>query len=165
MSAIASLETPERYLLWGVSNLMLTAAVAWVAFQIQQDEIAPAVLFPLLVGAAVGAGGLAIVRITGMPSLRWTLLGAAVWGLLVVVGQDYIGHRYRLRLYEDAVGRQSPLVAAVAVERPEIRPRFDEFLAGVVREQPLWWSLDVLLTTASTVAVTALGMTGKRFTT
>jgi hypothetical protein len=120
------------------------------------------VLFPLLVGAALGAAGLAIVHFTGAPSLRCALLGAAVWGLLVVVGQDYIGHRYRLRLYEDELDRHSLLLAAAAVERPEIRPRFDEFLAGVVREQPLWWGLDLLLTSGATVAVTALGMTGKR---
>ncbi|MBI3837478.1 MAG: hypothetical protein HY288_06050 [Planctomycetia bacterium] len=69
-----------------------------------------------------------------------------------------------MQLYEDALGRQSPLVAVAVAEHPEIRPRFDEFLTSVVRERPLWWSLDLLLTTGATVAVTALGMTRKQFT-
>ncbi len=161
MSATAALNKLERCLLWLVANALVAAAVAWVAFKVQQDEIAPAILFPLLVGAVLGAAGVAIWDFTLWPSLRWALVGAAVWGLLAVVGQDYIGHCHRLRLYEDALGRQSPLVALAAAQQGEIRPRFDKFLASVVREHPLWWSLDLLLTAGASVAVTALGMTRK----
>ncbi|MBI3840093.1 MAG: hypothetical protein HY288_19390, partial [Planctomycetia bacterium] len=103
MSERAAINTTERYLIWLASNALVTATVAWAAFQVQQDEIAPAILFPLLVGGVLGAAGLVILHFTGLPGLRWALMGAAVWGLLVVVGQDYIGHRFRLQLYEDAL--------------------------------------------------------------
>jgi hypothetical protein len=165
MSETARLNTLERWLLWLVANALLTAAVAWIAFQMQQEDFAPAVLFPLLVGTALGAAGVGVLRLTGLPSVRGALVGAAVWGLLAVFAQDYIGHRYRLRLYDEELGRQNPLVAVVAAERPEIRPHFGEFLLGVVRGQPVWWSLDLLLTSGASVAVTAMGLARKRITT
>jgi len=146
----------DRYLLGLASNAALTAAVAWVAFQVQQEEIAPAVLFPLLVGAALGAGGAAIARFTRVGGARAAICGAIVWGLLVVIGQDYIGHRRRARLYDESLHRQDAAVAVALSQSAEMQPRFDQFLVGRIRAHPLWWSLDVVLTCGASALVTAL---------
>ena len=148
----------ERCGIWLIANLLLTAAMAWVAFQIQQEGIAPAALFPLAVGTLLGAGGLAIWRAAGAPGRRIVLLGAVVWGLLVVLGQDYIGHRYRARHYDNALARQDPLVAAAMAQDARLRPTFTEHLAGQVRAHSAWWCLDLGLTVGATVLVTALGI-------
>ena len=111
-------------------------------------------------GACWARPGRRLCASTGMPSRRLALVGAAAWGLLVVVGQDYIGHRHRLRLYDEALDRQSPLAAVVAAERPEIAPAFRRVSGRRrARAQPLWWSLDLVLTCRRRrVAVTALGV-------
>lgn len=157
----ASGNRADRFLFWLAANAAWSAATAWVAFQVQQEEIAPAVLFPLLVGAALGAGGWAIQRFTRVPGVRVAICGAAVWGLLVASGQDYIGYRHHVRLYDDALGRQAPAYAAPLAHDSQMRPRFDEFLAGRVRAHPVWWSLEVLLTSGAAALVTALGASGK----
>ena len=41
---------------WLIIGAAWTAAVAWIAYQLQEDGIAPAVLFPLAVGALVASG-------------------------------------------------------------------------------------------------------------
>ena len=151
----------EQYLLWLGLSVLSTAAIAWIAFQIQQEQIAPAVLFPLLVGAALGAGNLACCRYAQVPRSRWPLAAAVVWGLLAVIGQDYIGHRHRLRLYDIEMSHQSPLVATA--EQAELRPGFAEYLASIVRARPVWWLLDLLLTSGASLAVTAWGIRRDRF--
>jgi hypothetical protein len=165
MSEPAALGNIERFVLWLVAHALVTAAVAWVAFQIQQEQIAPAVLFPLVVGAALGASGVAIRHFTRAPSRRIALVGAIVWGLLVVVGQDYIGHRHRLRQYDDALGRNGPLSSMAVGPQDPMRPRFAEYLAGVMRRRPVWWSLEVALTSGAALLVTAWGTTKDRSTT
>jgi hypothetical protein len=154
----------ETYVLWFLASLGLCYAVAWMAFQLQQEQIAPAVLFPLLVGAALGAGGSAIRHFTRAPNRRIALVGAVVWGLLVVVGQDYIGHRHRVRQYDDELGRHDPLSSAALSAPDPLRPRFAEYLAGVVRRQPVWWSLEVALTSGAALLVTAWGASNDRST-
>ncbi len=148
----------ERCGIWLIANVLLTAAVAWVAFQIQQEGIAPAALFPLAVGTLLGAGGLAIWRVVRAPSRRIALAGAIVWGLLVVVGQDYIGHRYRVRHYDDELARQDPLVAAAMAQDFRLRPTFAEHLASRVRAHGAWWCLDLALTAGASVLASALGI-------
>lgn len=149
----------ERYLIWFLAGALASAAVAWIAFQIQQDGIAPAVLFPILVGAVLGAALWAIGHLVRLPGRRAAIAGAVCWGLLTACAQDYIGHRYRLRLYDDELGRQNPL-AAVAARDGELRPTFIDHLGGKLRAKPVWWTLDLVLTAAAAGIVTALG-TGK----
>ncbi len=152
-------------MLWILASLALSWAVAWIAFQLQQEQVAPAVLFPLLVGAVLGAGGLAIRHFTRAPRRRIALVAAVVWGLLVVVGQDYIGHRHRLRQYDAELGRHAPLSGVAVGESDPTRPRFAEYLAGVVGRQPVWWSLEVALTSGAALLVTAWGASNDRSTT
>jgi len=145
----------ERYVLWWLGQGLWTCVVAWLAFQLQQEGIAPAILFPLAVGGLLAVGVVLLRRSLDIPTLRTALLTAGLWGLLAVVGQDYIGHRYRLRHYEDQVQGQQPLVAAFLAESD--RPRFGEFLASRLSTHPIWWGLDVVLTAAACAAVTVWG--------
>jgi len=158
MSERDELHKMERCLLWLGMCLLFTAAVAWIAFQIQQEQISPAILFPLVVGAVLGAGNLTASRYAQVTSGRWLLLAAILWGLLAVVGQDYIGHRHRLQSYQAEMSRQSPWVAMAAAEQPELRPSFGEYLAGVIRARPAWWGLDVMITSGAALAVTSWGL-------
>lgn len=145
----------ERYLLWFLTSAAAAAAVAWIAFQLQQEQIAPAVLFPLLVGGALGGILAAIRRATLVPGARVAVVAAVAWGLLVVVGQDYIGHRHRLDLYRQQMARQATSAALVAPELERLQPDFGSYLTGLVRREPLWWTLDAVLTSAVAAIVTA----------
>jgi hypothetical protein len=144
----------ERVGLWLVAQSGLVGAIAWIAFQLQQESIAPAVLFPLVVGGILGALTAIIVRAVGWPGLRVAVLGALVAGLLVVIAQDYIGHRHRVRQLADQISRQDPLAQAIAGS-DFARPQFTSYLAGKFRAQPAWWTLDLLLTSVAAAATTA----------
>ena len=144
----------ERVAIWLVGELLLVGAVAWVAFQIQQEAIAPAVLFPILVGAALGAASAILVGRLQAPSARIAVAASVVAGLLVVVAQDYIGHRHRVRRLAEQISTQQPLAQVVAGNE-FARPEFSEYLAGKVRGEPVWWSLDLVLTSAAAGATTA----------
>jgi len=154
----------ERFAAWLVASALATAAVSWIAFQIQQEGLAPAVLFPLSVGAALGVILSAILRITLVPGRRATVLAAIIWGLLAVVGQDYIGHRRHLRDYDGELERHGPMVAAVLDPDGQRRPTFVRYLSGRVRAQPTWWCLEVLLTAGAAAAVTAWDAGRKQIT-
>ncbi|MEX0978810.1 MAG: hypothetical protein WDZ48_08170 [Pirellulales bacterium] len=141
------MNNPERYLIWFLSAALATAAVAWIAFQIQQNGVAPAILFPLLVGVVLGAALATIGRIVRVPPRRAAAILALCWGLLAALAQDYIGHRVRLRHYDDELGR-NPLAAAMSREG-QLRPTFADHLAGKLQADPVWWTLDLVLTAAA----------------
>jgi len=150
----------ERYLIWFVSAALATAAIAWIAFQIQSDGFAPAVLFPLLVGSALGGTLVAIGRLTRWPGPRAAVVGAVCWGLLAVVAQDYIGHRYALREYNEKLNQANPLAVAVAREG-EMLPTLSGHLARTWQGHPVWWTLDLALTAAAAGIATAFGLRTK----
>lgn len=147
----------ERYFVWIVCGTAAALAIGWIAFQIQQEGVAPAVLFPLLVGAALGGAAAALARWANLPNARVVAAGAVCWGLLAVVAQDYIGHRERLRLYHQELQSQAPLAAAVAGEdEAEMRPTFWGHLAETGRRRPGWWAADFALTAAAAGIVAGL---------
>jgi hypothetical protein len=154
---VGSMNNAERLVIWFLAGGLATAAIAWVAFQVQQDGVAPAVLFPLLVGAAVGGVVAASGQLARLPGRRAAVVVAVCWGLLAVVAQDYVGHRYRMRRYDDELVRQHPL-AAVAAEDADLRPTFADYLAGKLETQGAWWMADLLLTAAAAGVACALGM-------
>jgi hypothetical protein len=148
------LNKAESSVIWLLAGALATAGVAWVAFQVQQDGVAPAVVFPVVVGAVVG-GTIAALGRTLAISRRYVLvIGAVFWGMLVVLGQDYVGHRERVRRYADELAGQSPL-AALTAEGAKLRPTFADYLARKVEAQPVWWTLDFLLTAVAAGAVAA----------
>jgi len=145
----------ERNLLWLIGGSVAAVAVAWIAFGLQLSGFAPAVAFPLLVGAALGACLAALWRWLDAPGTRTAVATAFVWGLLAVVGQDYIGHRQRVRQFADELAAQnSPAALAVA---GAAQPTFADHLAAVVGRAPWWWSLELVLTATAAAAVTAWG--------
>jgi hypothetical protein len=146
----------ERILLWLLGGSASAVALAWIAFQIQQEQFAPAVLFPLAVGAALGVALLLVRRWTQWPNRRLAAASAIAWGLLLVVGQDYIGHRVRLGQFDAEIAGGHPLAAAMVGER-DLRPSFGEHLATRFRGAPLWWTLDFVLTAAAAAAVVVIG--------
>jgi hypothetical protein len=156
--------TNERYLIWFLAGPLVAAAVAWIAFGLQREGFAPAVLFPLLAGGAVGIASAMVRRFTRVPGTRAAMAAAAAWGLLVVVAQDYIGHRHRLQVYDEQMARHGPAAAAASPEMAELRPRFGDYLVGVVRRNPAWWTLDIALTAAGAALVVALGAREDRTT-
>ncbi len=145
----------ERYAAWLVASALATAAISWTAFQIQQEGLAPAVLFPLSVGAALGVVLSAISRHALVPGRRAAVAAAIFWGLLAVVGQDYIGHRRHLRAYDVELERHGSLVAAALDAEGQLRPTFSQYLSGRVRSRTAWWCVEVLLTAGAAAAVTA----------
>jgi hypothetical protein len=144
----------EAILVWFVGGTAAALVLAWIAFQLQQEGIAPAVLFPLGVGAALGGALVAIRRTLGQPAWGVAVATAVGWGLLLVVAQDYIGHGQRVRQFDAELGREHPLAMAAA---DELRPTLAEHVSGRVRARPVWWTLDVLLTAATAGIVTAIG--------
>lgn len=161
LAPTSATSTIERLLLWIVGELALVGAVAWIAFKIQQDQIAPAVLFPLAVGAALGSAGSLLAHVLRTPPRSVAVVGAIVAGLLVVVAQDYVGHRYRVRQFSELIGRQEPLAEA-AGGGDFARPEFLPYLTNKVRHETLWWSLDLMLTSAAAAIATAWALTNPR---
>jgi hypothetical protein len=147
----------DRYLIWLATGVAATAAVAWIAFGLQQERFAPAILFPLLVGGVLGAALVAIRRFTTVPATRAAVAAATIWGLLAVVGQDYIGHRRRVRAFEQEMAAQGPVGVLAADTVSGLRPRFGDHVAGLIRRQPVWWALDLLLTAGAAALTTAWG--------
>jgi hypothetical protein len=136
-----------------------------VALHLQHQSVAPAILLPLAVGAALGAGGVGIVRLCAIPSRRLALAGTIAWGLLAVVGQDFLDYRAIVRRYEDQYQveqRKDPAVGLARAAGMAVQPPgFGPFLIGRFREQPFWWSLDAALTIGAALAVTAVA-TGRQ---
>jgi hypothetical protein len=147
----------DRYLVWLLASAIATVAVAWIAFGLQQEGVAPAVLFPLAVGGVLGSVLVAIRRLSHVPGARVAALAAFAWGLLAVVGQDYIGHRHRLRVLDDEMAAQGPIGALASAELDQWHPRFVEHLCGLARREPIWWTLDLLLTAGTAGLIAAWG--------
>jgi hypothetical protein len=140
--------------IWIAAGTLAAAAIAWIAFQLQQEGVAPAVLFPSAVGGALGAALLAIARFAHAPARRVAIAGAVAWGLLAVVTQDYIGHRHNLRRY-DAELAENPLGAVAGDLLP--RPSFADHVQGRWRAAGVWWPLDLVLTSTAAAVVVAWG--------
>src|SRR5262249_6017904 len=142
---------------WWIAGPICALAVAWVAFQLQQESIAPAVLLPLGVGTALGALLLAVGHSTRLPSRRLAAAGAIIWGLLAVVAPDYICHRHFVRNYNAELARQHPLAAAAMADDDTLRPTFPRFLANRIAARPAWWTVDVLATCGAAAVVMLWG--------
>jgi hypothetical protein len=151
----------ERYLLWFAGGTVAALAIAWIAFQIQQQRFAPAVLFPLAVGAVFGGVLLLLNRAARLPNTLLLVVSAAVWALLLVVWQDYIGHRTRLSALDEQVATSHPLAAAMT-SLPAMRPTFGEYLTARIRNQPIWWPVDALLVIAGACGVVTAAACQKR---
>ena len=154
----------ERYAAWLVLSGLATAAVSWTAFQIQQEGFAPAAVFPLGVGAALGSLLSAISRKFMVPRRRAAVAAAIAWGLLAVVGQDYIGHRRHLREYDSELGAPRAARGSRAGLRrapsdvSRIRKRSSS-------SRPVWWCLEALLTAVAAATSASYGVGRRKIST
>jgi hypothetical protein len=146
----------ERYLLWVAGGTLMALAIAWAAFQIQQQGFAPAVLFPLGIGSVLGGALSLLNRVTKLSGVLLVTLCAVGWALLLVITQDYIGHRTRLAALDDQIAASHPLAAAMSSET-DMRPTFDSYLMARFRQQPIWWPVDLGLVVAGSCGVVFLG--------
>src|SRR5579859_5968767 len=77
-AASGALGPIERYLLWILLSALTTGALAWIAVELQTRRIAPAILFPVLIGIALAAALEGVSRLVDVrPGRRW-LVAVAV---------------------------------------------------------------------------------------
>ena len=140
---------------------LATLAIGWLAFLISRAGVAPAVLFPIGVGLAVGAAQTAIVRKLGasLPSLAAAILGL-MWGGLAVATEDYSGYRDYLGNYA-TVQRGDRLASILQSTNDQWQPAgFPAYLSAVIRRNPVWWAIDAALTPLA--AAVFAGTTSRR---
>lgn len=122
-------------------------AIGGLAFLISRAGIAPAVLFPLAVGCAVGLAERAIFDRWRLP-LCWrkaALIGL-ILGVLAVAAEDVAGYRSYLQSYAGVQG-QSQLAAGLAGTIADLQPvGFRSYLSHVIARGPFWWWFDALAT-------------------
>jgi hypothetical protein len=135
---------------------LATLVIGWLAFLISRAGVAPVVLFPIAVGLAVGAAQGAILQKLGCP-LPWfvaAMLGLA-WGGLAVATEDYSGYRDYLGSYA-TVQRGDRLASILQSTADQWQPAgFVDYLSAVVRRNPVWWSIDAVLTPLAAAVVAA----------
>lgn len=100
-----------RLLLWLPVCLVHGALVAWAATLVERFS-APLVLFSLLVGAALGASLVGMIRVLQVGNRPTVLLGTVVAATVAVGGQHYIGYRTACR----AVAEEERALARVAFQ-------------------------------------------------
>jgi hypothetical protein len=144
-------------LLSGLATLM----IGWVAYLISGAGVAPAVLFPIGVGLAVGAAQMAILWKLKLSLPRFGAAAlAVVWGALAVATEDYSGYRDYLGQHA-AVQRGDRLASVVQAASDQWKPAgFPAYLSAVVRRNPIWWSIDAVLTPLA--ATVLAGVTSRR---
>jgi hypothetical protein len=135
---------------------LATLLIGWLAFLISRAGVAPAVLFPIGTGLAVGAAQTVILRKLDL-SLPW--FGAAIFGLLcgglAVATEDYSGYRDYVGRYAE-VQRGDRLASIVSSTTDHWQPAgFLAYLSAVIRRDPVWWSVDAVLTPLAAAAVAA----------
>ena len=131
----------------------LTFFVALFAFEIQQLGVAPAVVFPLVVGAAAGGSLLLAERLVGLRLRRGRWMLAALCSLAAVVGQEAIGY-VKVQRPQEAARLSDPRLELFRDEGFVPEPTsFPSYLSTHVQNEPLWWTLDLLLAVASGVGV------------
>jgi hypothetical protein len=146
----------QSFLLWLAGSGLVSALTAWLAFQIKLTGRAPEVLFPIGVGLALGFALVKVLRYSGFSAGRSAVAMAILWGILVVLGQEYLAHAEHLRNYFDVQNRPnvSAFARLAAGELPP--PGFAADLAIDIRERGAGpWSFDAVATVLSAVIVMA----------
>jgi hypothetical protein len=139
---------------------LATLPIGWLVFLISRAGVAPAVLFPIGVGLAVGAAQAAIVRRLecSLPCFGAVLL-SLVCGGLAVATEDYSGYRDYLSRFAE-VQRGDRLASIVQATDHWQATGFLAYLSAVVRRDPVWWSVDAALTPLAAAVVA--GVTSRR---
>jgi hypothetical protein len=148
--------------LWVAMLLAAAIALAPPAVAVQR-VFARAVLYPLLLGAALAAVGWGLGHLARPRSRPFRLLGAALAAVVLVVGQHYVCYRMRLAQQPDIPAQaqfwpeyQQPASLWDYLQKEAHRGR--PLVGTLVLRGPLaWlsWGIDALLLLASAVGLLA----------
>jgi hypothetical protein len=152
------------WLVCGLLIALLAGRLAWII----QVQWAPFFFFPLLCGAAMGAGLLALKLCLPAPTRRSVLIIAVMTGLAFSAAGHCFAYRQYVRNYEQT-RQKHPQVALLEQAVGEIKPMgFIEFLSVSARERTIgpwqvhgllvWlsWLLDAVLVIAAATAVASI---------
>jgi hypothetical protein len=134
-----------------------TLLVAWLAFLISRSGVAPVILFPIGIGAAIGVAQTMILRKLGVFLRPVLAVGMALaLGVLAVATEDYQGYGVYLEGHSK-IQRDNPLASAAGAASDGWQPLpFTGYLTAVVRRSPIWWTVDVALTLMAAAAVAVI---------
>jgi hypothetical protein len=146
-----------RRLVGLISSLVVGLVLGWLAFLVQQQDVLPAFLFPLIfpicVGAAAGIACFELNRRLRVTTVGQICLTATLVGLAVVSGQTVSSYRSYVASRDQAI-RQNPKAAAASLIVDEFRPLpLSGFVAAQVRRSRGWWIADAALIVATCVAL------------
>jgi hypothetical protein len=136
--------------------LLAAAAIGWIAFQLQQQQVLPAfffpLLFPLLTGAVVGAACAFLLR-RALPGTATMLLVAATGGLIAVAAETLTGYQYYLASVERQM-HNHPMAALARGASDDFAPAtLARFVVIRMRGNSGWWIIDAMLTVAASTTV------------
>ncbi len=147
---------------WLAGTLAISLALAWLASRIE-PYFAPLLLFPVLIGIALGGAMVGLVRVLGQVRLSMAALGVVVGVATIVVGQHYLAYRRARNQIEQQLARfEGPSLNLAALTQIGL-PRPPESLLAFLHQtaeqgRPLaghvvrgglvwaWWGLDAALT-------------------
>ena len=145
-----------RRISWVGLSLIMAAILGWAAFQAVQQESLPRFLFPLLfpilLGSAVGGGCVAAARLLRIQS-RSVLLVAVIGGGIEVAMETWCSYR----AYVTTIDRQlesNPLAVQAKAASDEFRAAsLSRFVQTRIRDSSGWWLIDAGLTVLASLGV------------
>lgn len=162
----------QRLVCWLPPALGLAVAIAWGSLQVE-PYFALWLVFPALVGAALGAGLASLAHLCRLADLKLLITGTLAAVLLCVAMQHWIAYRQVVELFrqrEAALLAKAPAagVLALAAEQPPASVwqfLHDDAAAGRVlfggwraQDAACWlsWGLDAMLVLAAALAMIML---------
>ena len=143
---------------WCAASAAATIVAAWIAFQLQQSDLLPAllwpILFPLALGGIVGGSCGAIAARLRIRDLRWILPVAALAGVGAVVVQEAFAFGTYRRQFEAMADRDAKFRFFQAAE-PQLAPAgFPRFVWTRIQKDPFYWTIDAILTVFASIVLT-----------
>lgn len=148
-TAVPNNVTHFRRLTGLIVGLVIGFVVGWTAFLVQQQDVLPGFLFPLIfpicLGATVGFACFELNRRLGVTAVGQICFAATLVGLAVVTGQAASSYRSYAASRDHAI-RQNPKAVAASLIVDELKPLpFSGFVAAQVRRSRGWWIADAVL--------------------
>lgn len=150
----ASLPRAARLLIWLSAAGLAVMVIAWLGFVLQQNSVAPAGIFSLVIGAAIGGATACIWRGLGLGG-HFPAFAALIWALLAVIVQEQIAYRQYLMVRAEAM-RQNAQLRAVFERTEATTPSFGSFVETRFKRNKAWWLADGVLTALAAVISAAV---------
>jgi len=142
---------------WCAGSAAATIVAGWIAFQLQQVDLLPSllwpILFPLVLGGIVGGCCGAIAARLRIRDLRWIVPVAALAGVGAVLVQESFAFGTYRRQFETMADRDAKFRFFQAAE-PQLAPAgFHRFVWTRVRNDPFYWTIDAILTIFASIVL------------